>query len=105
MIKNRSTLACLVLMAASAIPFSAIAKDAATEQYNVTAAAREVELAKSDYAAAREQVKLQTQRVSQEQARLKTEKQKLANAKARLAKAQANLDARKKVFDKTWNSK
>jgi septal ring factor EnvC (AmiA/AmiB activator) len=82
----------------------ALAKDLATEQYNVTAAKKEYAEAKSDYDAATQSVKEQEKRVSQEQARLKEQKKKQASAKDRLAKAKSNLDKQQKVIDKAWKS-
>lgn len=100
---KRPSLSCLMLFVACVITCPVSARDTATEQFNVTAATREMEQSKSDYAAAGERVKLQTQRVSQEQARLKEDKLKLSKAKTRLFKAQANLDTQKKALDKAWN--
>jgi len=84
---------------------SALAKDLATEQYNVTAAKKAYAEAKSDYDASTQLLKEQENRVAQEQARLKGQQKKQAAAKARLTKAKSHLDKQQQVIDNAWKTK
>jgi uncharacterized protein involved in exopolysaccharide biosynthesis len=84
---------------------SVCAKDVATEQHNVAAASKLVDDAKSDYDAAAERVRQQSQKVAQEESRLKAEKKALAEAKVRYDKAQAELAEQQKVLDQAWGKK
>lgn len=83
----------------------AFAKDVATEQHNVAAASKQVDEAKSDYDAAAERVRQQSQKVAQEENRLKAEKKALAEAKVRYDKAQAELAEMQKKLDQAWDKK
>ncbi len=83
----------------------AIAKDVATEQHNVAAASKAVDDAKSDYDAAAERVRQQSQKVTEEESRLKAEKKALVEAKARYEKAQGALAEQQKKLDQAWDKK
>lgn len=103
--KKALGLTCGVLLSALLGAMPASAKDVATEQHNVAAAGKAVDEAKSDYDAAAERVRQQSQKVAQEESRLKVEKKALAEAKVRYEKAQAELAEQQKKLDQAWDKK
>jgi chromosome segregation ATPase len=105
MMKSNLKLLILLVFAALQGSVSAGAKDVATEQHNVAAASKAVDDAKSDFDAAAERVRQQSQKVVQEENRLKAEKRALAEAKSRYEKAQVELAEQQKKLDQAWDKK
>ncbi len=94
-----------ILLATLLNALPVFAKDVATEQHNVAAASKLVDDAKSDYDAAAERVRQQSQKIAQEENRLKAEKKALAEARVRYEKAQAALDEQQKKLEQAWDKK
>lgn len=95
----------LMLASLLAIPVSASAVDAETQQYNVNAAQKVVDKAKAALDEADGRVNRQNQRIAQEQVVLKNLQQEQAAAKAKYDKAQEELAAYQQALDEAWKNK
>jgi hypothetical protein len=80
-----------------------MARNFFNEQYVVTAAQKNYDLAKADYDASTVMVNDQKKRITQDQAILKERQKKQAMAKAQLVKAQALLNKRQKELNDAWD--
>lgn len=81
-----------------------MAKDVATEQYNVSAARGHYNEARSEYEDLTQRTEAQAMRVAQEQARLDEMSKDQKAAKARLDAAKSKLKQREQALNKAWGS-
>ena len=94
--------AILLLLFSLGVPSWAGARDATTEQFNVTAAEESLSAAKSDLDRLNEQIRAQKKLVQQEQARLRELQKQQGAAKKRYDMAKAHLAEQKKNLDQAW---
>lgn len=81
-----------------------MAKDAATEQYNVSVAREQYNDARSEYESVTELAEAQAGRVRQEQARLYELGKRQKAARARMDIAKGKLKQREQALDKAWRN-
>jgi len=81
-----------------------MAKDVATEQYNVSAAREHYNEVRSEYEDLIQRTEAQAKRVAQEQARLDEMSKEQKVAKARLDAAKSKLKQREQALNKAWGS-
>lgn len=81
-----------------------MAKDAATEQYNVSVAREQFNDARSEYESVTELAEAQAGRVRQEQARLDELGKRQKAARARMDIAKGKLKQREQALDKAWGN-
>lgn len=95
---------CLALMLGVLTAEPLMAKDAATEQYNVSIAREQYNNARSEYESISEMAEAQARRVAQEQARLDELRKRQKAARARLDIAKDKLKLREQELDKAWGN-
>jgi uncharacterized protein involved in exopolysaccharide biosynthesis len=95
---------CIALMLGVIVALPLMAKDVATEQYNVSVAREHYNDARSEYESVTEMAEAQAQRVAQEQARLDALKKQQKAAKARLDSTTGKLKQREQALDTAWGS-
>lgn len=93
----------ILLLGAFAMP-PAMARDVATEQYNVSAAREHYNAVRAEYEAATQQAAVQAKRVAQEKAHLDELRKQQQAAKARLDTARSKLKQREQALEHAWNS-
>jgi hypothetical protein len=81
-----------------------MAKDVATEQYNVSVAREHYNDVRSEYESVTEMAEAQAKRVAQEQARLDELRKQQKAAKARLDTAKGKLKQRELALDTAWGN-
>jgi septal ring factor EnvC (AmiA/AmiB activator) len=81
-----------------------MAKDVATEQYNVSAAREHYNEVRSEYEDLTQRTEAQAKRVAQEQARLDEMRKEQKAVKARLDAAKNKLKQREQALNKAWGS-
>lgn len=81
-----------------------MAKDAATEQYNVSIAREQYNNARSEYESISEMAEAQARRVAQEQARLDELRKRQKVARTRLDIVKDKLKQREQALDKAWGN-
>lgn len=97
---NRYAVLFLGLLAAQPI----MAKDVATEQYNVSAAREHYNAVRSEYEDLAQRTEAQAKHVAQEQARLDEMRKEQKAAKARLDATKSKLRQREQALSKAWDS-
>jgi len=95
---------CIVLMLGFLLASPLLAKDVATEQYNVSVARKQYNDARSEYEVITEMAEAQAVRVAQEQARLDELGKRQKAAKASLDIAKGKLKQREQALDKAWGN-
>ena len=95
---------CTALMLGVLVAQPLMAKDVATEQYNVSVAREHYNEVRSEYESATEMADAQAKRVAQEQARLDELRKQQKTAKARLDLAKGKLKQRELALDKAWDN-
>jgi predicted nucleic acid-binding Zn-ribbon protein len=81
-----------------------MAKDAATEQYNVSVAREQYNDARSEYESVTDLAEAQAGRVAQEQARLDELRKRQKAARTSLDIAKGKLKQREQALDKAWGN-
>ena len=95
-------LAILLLLVSLCFPSWAGARDASTEQFNVTAAEESLGAAKSDLERLNELVIAQKKLLHEEQARLRELQKQQSAARKRYAVAKSHLAEQKKNLSQSW---
>jgi peptidoglycan hydrolase CwlO-like protein len=95
---------CIAIMLGVIVAQPLMAKDVATEQYNVSAAREHYNEVRSEYEDLTQRAEAQAKRVAQEQARLDEMRKEQKEAKARLEAARNKLKQREQALNKAWGS-
>lgn len=95
---------CIALMLGVIVAPPLMAKDVATEQYNVSVAREHYNDVRSEYESVTEMTEAQANRVAQEQARLDELRKQQKAAKARLDTAKGKLKQRELALDTAWGN-